>query len=106
MNVQPNNPLNRPAGDPRHHPANVDPVPATYDRRSHSTAWLMGALALIALVGVFFWAMSGEQSNVASTSPPTTTTTTQGPPGPPQTSPTVPQRNPDTNTGQTAPAPR
>jgi hypothetical protein len=73
--------------------------PGFRDRDRGSMAWILGAVALIAAVGLIFWAMSDRPTTVATTERPAITQ--QG------TTPIAPRaRNPDTNVGGPPPAQR
>jgi hypothetical protein len=77
MTIHPNNPLRYGIpGDPRHHPAKVDPIPAVATRRMGTTSWIFGALAVLAIVAVVNWAMSdrtGWYNSMAMSTPQTVT---------------------------------
>lgn len=104
MTYHPNNPGNRPPGDPVHHPANIDPI-ADPGRRSYgATSWIVGALALLAIIGLVFW--MSESTEVATiTDRPVATDSQRGSSGPAQ-QPTVTERGQDSNTGQSPRTPQ
>jgi hypothetical protein len=67
------------------------------DQGFNTMSWIIGGVALVAAVGIIFWAMSDRGSTVATIDQPTFTV-----PDNTESAPrTPPARTPDTNTGTT-----
>jgi hypothetical protein len=94
----PKRPVNDPARDPLMRPDQSMPRrSAIHKSGDHTMSWIVGAVAMLALVGVVFWFLADRPDTVATPGQPAVTQQdTTG------TAPTVPAtRTPDPNSGTT-----
>ena len=105
MTYHSNDPTRRPPGDPVHHPANVDPAVGPQRRSYGASPWILGVVALLAIIGLVVW-MSDSTEVATIPDRPVATDAERGPPGPAQQAPTTAERGRDTNTGQSPRTPQ